>query len=81
MRSRDRRIPWGFLAAFAAATMAQGVGAKLAVQLVNGTVPPAGLLGLVILIAAYAFLVTGLIRMLRRQSPADGRAGGGTRGL
>ncbi|MDQ7844505.1 MAG: hypothetical protein QN141_05310 [Armatimonadota bacterium] len=64
MRSPERRLPWAFLAAFAAATLTQGVGAKLVIRLVNGSLPDVILPGLAILAGAYALLVIGLVRLV-----------------
>ena len=71
MRPSDRRLPWMFLIAFTAATIAQGVGAKFVVRLVGGSLPPAGVAGLAILVGAYGLLIIGLVRMLRGTPAGD----------
>lgn len=71
MRAPDRRLTWMFLFAFTAATITQGVGAKLVVRLVSGSLLPAGVAGLAMLVAAYGLLITGIIRMLRGTPAGD----------
>lgn len=72
VRSPDRSLPWFFLAAFTAATVTQGIGAKLVLRLFDGTLPAAALPALALLVAAYGLLVIGLIRMLRRDLAVAG---------
>jgi len=66
MGSADRQVRWTFLAVFAAAVIAQGVGAKLLIRLANDTLPAGAFLALAVLAAAYGLLVAGLVRMLAR---------------
>lgn len=66
MRPADRQVTWAFLAAFVAAVIAQGVGAKLVIRLVNGTLSAAALPGVAVLVGAYGLLVVALARMVSR---------------
>ncbi len=64
MRSPDRARWWKFVGALAGATLAQGMGTKLLLQLIQGTLSGGGLAALGMLTGAYILLLTGLIRLL-----------------